>query len=483
MHLGKIVISGTLEVLTPLHIGTGERCAYSDITDGSEAAAPVRINALQRDHKGHPYIPATSLKGVLRHLYPALATRPYVFGDISDVERETGTMGRLLILGATWLSGPPDSALKALPHGGTGGRDKIFVRARTRIDRRTGSAEAHRLFQAEMVPSGTRFAFSAIWLTDEGPETVVKELETVSQALAPLAWPLGIAVGRGGGKGDGRLRLIEEGRSVDFESVLGDAGEGDGLTKVFCRYLTGVRPKTCAAHTLKLECDGPFISVDPSKIASDGNQEDDDRASNIAQGLRNSENQPVLWPSSVIGALRERCSWIAECDRLPAVTEGETQGSEYASGRPESVAMDERDLVGVLDGGNAVRSPVELVRLSSVERLFGVTGWRSRVSVASMRCTSAGTTKKLTQVSIDRFTGGARDGVSGGALFGADVWIDPIFEITLELDEQHPAVTAQDTQLFKALLADITTEGLFLGHGAAKGYGWFRVDLDSGDAA
>lgn len=54
--VGKLLLRGKLELITPLLIGSGDRTGYVD-------------TATIKDPDGMPYIPATSLAGVLRHFF------------------------------------------------------------------------------------------------------------------------------------------------------------------------------------------------------------------------------------------------------------------------------------------------------------------------------------------------------------------------------------------------------------------------------
>ncbi len=56
-------IEGTLRVVSPLHIGSGHPC---DGPINPETGKPIEVNALARDHRDKPYVPASTLKGNLR---------------------------------------------------------------------------------------------------------------------------------------------------------------------------------------------------------------------------------------------------------------------------------------------------------------------------------------------------------------------------------------------------------------------------------
>jgi CRISPR/Cas system CSM-associated protein Csm3 (group 7 of RAMP superfamily) len=60
-------ISGCLEVLTPLHLGSGA-FATRNAVKGADGAEPPQVALIVRDGDDAPYLPATSLKGLLRRL-------------------------------------------------------------------------------------------------------------------------------------------------------------------------------------------------------------------------------------------------------------------------------------------------------------------------------------------------------------------------------------------------------------------------------
>ena len=77
----RIEITGRLEVLTPLHIGTGEwreveregnKKKVDPKGDGKQVAeekATMQVAAIARDQHNDPYLPGSTLKGVLRRVF------------------------------------------------------------------------------------------------------------------------------------------------------------------------------------------------------------------------------------------------------------------------------------------------------------------------------------------------------------------------------------------------------------------------------
>lgn len=298
--------------------------------------------------------------------------------------------------------------------------------ARTRIDRASGTADDHKLFHMEMVPQGTKFAFRAIWLTDASGEALTAELAHVATALAPLTSGNGITLGRGGRQGQGLVRL------ADLQAVLkpwNGTPRPVKLPKVDWRAAGEIT-------NLRLHGDGPFMIHDPRATPSKTCARQDDADTNILRALRDSKDQPLLPGSSLMGALRARAAWLDH-------------------------GADDRDRVYNPD-----------TPLTPTEELFGVTGWRGLLTVDAIEVKKPGKAQCFMSVKIDRFSGAPID----GALFGMEGFVDPEFDVTLRLAPRGNAPSDGARTLFDRLIQDIAAMGLTLGHGAARGFGWFTVE-------
>lgn len=429
MYKNHVEICGALTVLTPLHLGSGESKPHPDIkTQVAHGKAgeekPIELSHVQRDGSGKPYIPSTSIKGALRARL-AESLRKDLFGQVDDKTNETeasGVMGRLWIYGAEHTStGPTDN----LPHHGKTGLEHSFVAARTRIDRESGTAGDHKLFHTELVPAETTFRFHAKWLTNADGEALAAELRDVATALAPLTDDNGVALGRGGRQGQGRVRLAD----VSAKLAPWD-GDEQPLTLPTVTY----RPAGAACH-LRLTGDGPYITIDSSTSKRGGKRHDADGEENTIKPLMDARGNPALPGSSLLGALRTRAAWLAD-------------GNDH----PDKVFTTQDDL-------------------SPTEQLFGVTGWRGLLEVENITAAPC-RTQPFTSVKLDRFSGAPMD----GALFTVEAFVDPVFEVTLRLAPRKEAPITDDAQkLFEQLLGDIKAMGLMLGHGGARGFGWFTV--------
>ena len=133
-----------------------------------------------------------------------------------------------------------------------------------------------------------------------------------------------MSLGRGTAKGNGSLKLVGESAkivtvSLDFgkqeaeiinKRSIGAAdlpqGEVSNPEAEIVNKKCQLRIPETAAHLqvrrvhFDLSCPGPFLSHDPSRNVV--NQD------NVLFALRRNSDQPVLWPESLYGVLRERCA-------------------------------------------------------------------------------------------------------------------------------------------------------------------------------
>ncbi len=456
MTIDRMAVEADLDLLTPLHVGTGDYRTDPDIHEiGDDAPAGqhggARVQTVLRDVDGMPYLPGSTLKGVLRGAAEAVlapAARRLLFGapraKQPGVPGDPGQIGHLFVFPARLVA--DDRAHAAgLPYAADDGAN-VYVQARTRIDRDLGTAERRKLFHHELVAPGVRFRFRAVLqCADDAARQAVETL------LALLAAPDGVPVGAGEAEGQGRLRL-DPGSLVRTRRTV-DLGSGRLVETALDGDLPAPPPVPDApVHDLRLRlvCDGLFVSGDsswrPRREIDDGPRDPDMVPLTAAGGA------PALLPSSVLGVLRARAAWL-----------------DATGGAADP---DDRDRV--------VRDRDEVAGLSPTERLFGVAGWRGLVRVAALEPEAGAETIDVTNVAIDRFTGGALH----GALFTTRAFVRPRFGLRLQLTTRGDYPAATDRALFELLLADLDRNGLMLGHGTGKGYGWFRVQgLLDGPAA
>lgn len=484
MYVNHVTLSGVLTVTEDLHIGSGEE----------KEIGGRRVATLFRNDKKIPVIPSTSLKGAVRSAgqYDSQDDAAFVrdvFGT-TDASRDdrSGAMGRLWFHTAalcpdSWGLAKKQNLPGADSDGGNSDRPGSFIKVRTAIDRQSGGPDEHKLFAAEWIPQQAGFLFSALWHSTDATTEGFSGLDqpTLARALAPLAVPGGCPLGKAGGRSGGRVALDLATLKITLHHLDPTTGEitektpdeaaHAGFVRAIRAAALSLQQRTVRRITLRLTGQSPFLSINAdAPRRKDGN--------NTLTPVWREKNTPALWGSSLLGALRDRAAWLAECFRA------------RADGPPGIVPAD-RDATAPADdrflSRSSVGSVAEAQALSSVERLFGVPGWRGQIGIERLTYVDHRTcvdhraeTVIFPGVSIDRFTGGHRDGF----LFNTEAIINPAFDVTLTVDARH--LTAADNALITALLADLedaSAEPLFLGHGASKGLGWFAVAVTADDGA
>ena len=470
-------VTGLLEAVTPLHVGSGKFRAISTVKGDDRSNRSPEVAAIVRDVGENPYIPGTTIKGLLRRigLDQAGIDADWLFGSIKD--EAGGAPGRATVFGAR-LSGSapavPDGPFVAGAETELG--QGVFVSARTRIDPESGTAGAHALFHQEMVAPKARFRLRlrvdgragvdlgplsdverslhgkhtecAVQASRNARQDADDALKALLKTLEPLCGQDGEPIGKGHADGLGRVRLIPDtleisGRALGADGALRPHAPGPSWSPT---------PAADTGRRLRLVCDGPFLVVDASKKRKPGENPDGAQPHISAQAW--GERLPMLLGPSLAGVLRARARWIA---MRGALRHG----------------ADERAIRNIDPGDAHLRGEQEIEKLSSVQRLFGVTGFRGRLAITRLRVSQA-TPWDITAVKLDRFTGGPID----NALFKTHAFLGVTLDIGLAVEERPRSLSAaarkQDQDLFESLLADIRADGLMLGHGGNKGFGWFR---------
>lgn len=219
-HLGRIKLSGEIEVLTGIHIGG---------TDAGLAIGGADLTVVRNGLDGRPYIPGSSLKGKMRclleRIYKAGELKPvgnskihvcqclsayeqcfvcHVFGitpeDVRKVKGEAMPT-RLLVRDAMMT----DATADALEHSLYTDMPLTQVKTEVVIDRITSAATPR---QIERVPAGARFAYELVYNVFR-PEDL-QWLDYVKEAMDLVEEDyLGGQGSRGYGKVRFATRLIE----------------------------------------------------------------------------------------------------------------------------------------------------------------------------------------------------------------------------------------------------------------------------------
>jgi CRISPR/Cas system CSM-associated protein Csm3 (group 7 of RAMP superfamily) len=441
-------------VVSPLHIGTGSpRPPIPEMQAGTNEPIP-EVAAIQRDHDGRPYILGSTLKGLLLRLGQAVLTPDQtdrLFGTIKT--ENSGVMGALFVRGATQTqtqagdaTGMPYVAMaaEALGRG-------VYIAMRTAIDGASGTASHARLFSREMVAPGAKFEFRLVLETTPGTSAQQAQelLSCVAALLKILSAAEGESIGAGQADGMGRVRV---GTNVTYHRVT--LGADGRLNPVL---VTAPQPAPAAtrkrtAWRVTMVCEGPFLIADSShrppgdREHADGAPADRlDPAAAQVSAQRRGLNDPLLPGESLMGALRARAKWLC------ALRGGAPPGP------PPSEPLND----------------AAMAALSPLDRLFGVTGFRGLLTLGQLDVRSA-TRWSYTSVKLDRFSGAPID----QQLFGTAAFIDVKVELTLVLAGRGKVggagmPTVDDNDLAAKLMDDLKKNGLMLGHGGNRGFGWF----------
>ena len=465
MFGNRLRMTAQITNITPAHLGSGDTFDLPRADGGNEMS---EVWSFVRDHEGKPYLPPTTIKGMMRRIAEEVIAEPdrvaYLFGPRKkDAGNDEGSrspssgegsssvgMGRLMFRGCSMDAAPPytsdlpyvvDKAVRSIERINGEGveqlRENAFVAVRTAINTASGVAADNRLFFQEMLPQGARFNFEILLLADDNAE-IAKRAEDDFRLLMQAAISSGLQLGKGGADGNGEFHFVNGQATLTEQSISPDGSLVTGNSrKIEAGELQYVRDTKVEKFTL--HCAGPFIVIDSSHNAAVERQSREqarkgDRPQIMAQ--RRSPKSPLLFGSSISGVARARALWLAKC----------AQNTEA----PE--------LEGV--------EPTEVVA-----QLFGTTSHKALVHIRGLDV-SDGTPLRITSLKTDRFAGGGVD----GALFTTEAFTDVTVKFRLELRKRKSMPEALEPavdHVFKLLCEDIDANGLMLGHGSAKGFGWF----------
>lgn len=453
-----------VKVLTPMHIGSGS-IGFSHDVMNEKTRKPVEIGMVVADVDDNPVVPGSSLKGAARALLAGHPAEEALFGPRSIVEHGVAKAGRLTFytgcvaegsipdlpkapFASATLAVDPDEGGAERRSNKTHGQVGLFVDSRTAINSTTGVAHAGRLFHKQFVAPGVRFKVTlGLSMPDDRTEAGLAEL------IRRLT--RGFALGAGTGSDQGRLAVVPESlRATDYRldrvHALAARDVSDSW-RARCRPAPPAYPcPDVEAVTLRFSCRGAFLVNDASagrrrEVQRSTMDEPDAPHLDGLRGFGDHHDLPRLPGTSLRGALRARAVWLK---RLEMET--------------SDACEDNRDRLFEGDAD----------ALSASERLFGVNGWRSLLLIRDLACEGHDGWQDLTSVRLDGFSGAPVD----GGLFSLSASVNPVFSATLAVTRRGGEPRGDDLGLFRSLLADLKANGIRLGHGTNRGFGWFSVE-------
>lgn len=497
MSRASIEFRGRLTVLTPLHVGSGDFAPIAGIYGKEGSNIRPEVATVATDALGRPYLPATSIKGMLRGLAEEVfpqADIDRLFGALKSGVASAGDDGRgrkQPLMGAVQCRGASltrsSDAREVMPFVATSPRaaeiavvdDRAeravapgcFIAARTSIDPDAGTAKDTGLNFREMVAPNSSFDFRIhVECFGLGAEARAEtEARNLAKILRLVASKHGRPLGGGRADGDGRVRL-----EPDTVEVIALALDRNGkfvskpASELWKTAKAAEAKATYEAHrkVIRLVCHGPFLIVDASTKAKRETPVDGQRRKAVhLRPQRSAPDIPLVLGSSLSGALRARAQWL-EALMYEA---GELKRKSFVAGiDPDS----SRPIIRTAADAEA--------NLAPVERLFGVTGFRGLLTIEDLEVTGVDGRTELTSVKLDRFSGAPID----GALFTTEAFVGVRLSFALRLAPRRSdtgTVTIADAELlFERLMKDLGENDLQLGAGASKGFGWFEKESSHG---
>ncbi|SFR47870.1 RAMP superfamily CRISPR-associated protein [Litoreibacter janthinus] len=416
----RVSISVNFQTRSVLHIGTG---AVDETPEGEADIAAITI-----DQQGNPWIPGSTLKGALRAACDGAAKdllfgTPHEMAQISAKAANTDT---------TSQSRPKTFRGLVTVTGATCATDKTLQISRTHIDPGTGVAEATKLFTTLYVEVGTKFQ-ATFWL--DGPiATGNADLTEFLTVLSEFATPEGREIGAGKADGLGRIAITGDVTIKRMHLTQRGYETVSEESKTLTPPTQSTQPETFV-----LECPGPYLVRDgtkPESAAPDAPQ--------ITTPLRNAATDaPRQIGTGISGALRARAAWLL------ALAEHREDATLSNTPKPCPTSSGPQDL-------------------SVLKRLFGDTGYRARLKLMVTHISCKKPPSFHPSVAIDPISQAPYE----GALFKIEA--DHGVALNFTLTPWQPLDEDEDL-LFQALCTDIRKNGLTLGAGTTKGFGWFQT--------
>jgi CRISPR/Cas system CSM-associated protein Csm3 (group 7 of RAMP superfamily) len=306
----------------------------------------------------------------------------------------------------------------------------LTPKVRTAVDAGTGASAARKLFAQDYVAVGTSF-FGDVVL--ECPsDRFVEAKAAFETCLRTFARVEGVAIGSGKADGLGRIRLIKGEASVQ---ELTRTGWTEGKAET-----ARIEPADDQEWTsIEFDCPGPYLVF--GSVEGGGPEKPQVTLPERVGTL------PRMFPTGVAGALRARAQWLAAC---AALRRGQMLEDTAISVKTSS--------------GQAERTVVQ--------RLCGAEGYRASMAMKVELLAEAGVSPVETS-----HPAGPLDPLLQSPLEGAlhRRKADCGVRIRLSLRMWREKASQDEHDLFNSLIEDVTTNGLSLGLGTTKGFGWFGM--------
>lgn len=474
--LARIVI----EAQTPLNIGSGNKGIKTD-------------SLVLRDVNGLPFIPGTTIAGLLRHSIESSEEKDLLMGSQKEGSPLIITEAKMLNQDGKVLDGiigdaDMDSEFAELY------KQKLPIRQHVKIGHRGVTSDGGK-FDEEIVLKGTRFCFEMEMLSDKDNDSKFKDLLNTFASDT-------FRIGSGSRSGFGRIKVIDDkcqykkvdlAESKDRKWYLAkgsslsqtdwirknEKGEEERVS-IFGEQDEYALKETGMGNWTKYEING----LTPVDFILFGSGFGNDKADmtfvretfidwSDGKGVPQKQDKVLLIPgASIKGALSHRVAFHYN------VRAGNFADSKaYLDEQGRVISKDEYDAyIKSITGKNnpAVRAIFGSEGEKKGEKLTGKL--RGNILISDIIKKIAPTTKPkiLNHVSIDRFTGGAID----GALFSEETLYSNQECFDVEILVHNDAFKGPYVQeAFELSLKDLCSGILPLGGGVNRGNGCFEKGI------
>lgn len=432
-HIARL----TVEAETPLAIGTGKSCDI--LTD-----APVA-----KDVNGLPYIPATSIAGVLRHAMGYAdkdkdKDKDNPFGYISKSnDNDDSGHGSDIIFTDAVMVGKEGKALDGIQD--IEWEDEFYrafqdlpIRQHVRI-KDNGTAENNGKFDNEVVYKGTQFVFEIELMSNKDDKDSNEHITKAIEKLRDCT----LRIGGGTRKGYGKLSI------VDCRQASLDLSKPEDLEKYLKKSSSLAEDLDGFAENAEIKSldnsDWTHyqLKLKPLDFFMFGSGMGDSDADNVyvseyvvSRGESIDNNKRVLIPgSSVKGAIAHRTAYHYN----------KIKGNFAGKQNPKEITGSNNEAVAAIFGEKKSDNTFTRGRLLIDDVIKGQAEPKS---------------KPFFHNKIDQFTGGTMD----GALFQEKVIYDKDTEYTFDIYVENSALADDDIKkAFEQSLRDICTGLLPLG--------------------
>jgi len=455
----RICVQGVLELTSPCHVGGPDANSVSE-------------QPLLKDSYGKPYLPGTTLAGMLRGVFRSalddgsgdvvmIRGEPEavhdLFGHDPDTREGEGYPASLTV---------DDAPLRV---------DRILTELRegVKLHPGTGIAEDKKLYDIELVSSGAQFELK---LELELPDDKVKpqqRLKGLCLLLDALESEL-LAIGKRTRRGYGAFRMAELDAGKRWKVSRYEIGSKEGMLSWLLRERKGGGSSNPSG--LEQDC------ADAAEVALFLNIEAPKR-------LEDREKQPIRIDVrlGLAGSMLIRSPLHAgdgadqEHLQRPALRGGRVKHEAILSGTALAGALRQhcRRIAYALAGDPPTKAGDPSSRRTQLDTLiFGdplnkKKGHASRVRVHES-VIEGGRSLRHTRLRIDPWTGGALEGY----LFTSDPWYGGHIKLRLDLAQQwpeHPELSGPALALLLLALRDVAIGMVPVGGEGGTGRGWLET--------